>query len=204
MPHVVIDRTLSEVPLHTGAFSDAEEGVGYGMLEQWIPRIGNFTSRQTGKDVFHGDALVIICPTRSVDRDYRDRLVKFVRDGGHVLVVDSMEVEGSTANSLLWPFGLASNHNTQHVAEGIAEMVLRVGLRSALADVRAKSQAVRRWCLGRTARRRPRPPWQGDVTAIGFGSLFNDASMGTHWLPEPEPDTLKRYEVLYAILRTSL
>ncbi|MBM4090998.1 MAG: hypothetical protein FJ276_16485, partial [Planctomycetes bacterium] len=37
--HVVVDRTVSEVPLSTGAFADHEEGGGYGMLEQWIPRV---------------------------------------------------------------------------------------------------------------------------------------------------------------------
>jgi hypothetical protein len=42
------------------------------------------------------------------------------------------------------------------------------------------------------------------VTAIGFGSLFNDAAMGFHWLPEPEEDTLERYEALYALLRSAL
>jgi hypothetical protein len=44
----------------------------------------------------------------------------------------------------------------------------------------------------------------GTVTAIGFGSLLNDANMGFHWLPEPEADVLRRYEVLYALLRASL
>ena len=48
LQHVVIDRTLSSVPLFTGAFADATDGVGYGMLEQWIPRVGNFISRRTG------------------------------------------------------------------------------------------------------------------------------------------------------------
>ena len=46
MPHVVIDRTVSTVPLFTGAFADDLEGGGYGLLEQWVPRIGNYTSRR--------------------------------------------------------------------------------------------------------------------------------------------------------------
>ena len=65
-PHVVIDRTVSDVPLFTGAFADEKEGLGYGLFEQWIPRIGNWTSRRAGSDAFTGDALVIVCPTRSV------------------------------------------------------------------------------------------------------------------------------------------
>jgi len=45
---------------------------------------------------------------------------------------------------------------------------------------------------------------RGLVTAVGFGSLFNDAAMGTHWLPEPTEDALQRYQVLYGLLRASL
>jgi hypothetical protein len=45
---------------------------------------------------------------------------------------------------------------------------------------------------------------KGTVTAIGFGGLFNDAAMGFHWLPEPEPDVRQRYDVLYSLLRASL
>ena len=37
---------LSTVPLFTGAFADDPEGGGYGLLEQWIPRVGNYTSRR--------------------------------------------------------------------------------------------------------------------------------------------------------------
>ena len=42
---------------------------------------------------------------------------------------------------------------------------------------------------------------KGTVTAIGFGGLFNDANMGFHWLPDPEPAVRDRYEVLYGLLR---
>ena len=79
LPHVVLDRTVSEVPLFTGAFADDKEGLGYGLFEQWIPRIGNWTSRATGPDVFAGDAIVIVCPTRSVTPEYQQRLVRVRR-----------------------------------------------------------------------------------------------------------------------------
>ncbi len=49
MPHVVIDRTVSTVPLFTGAFADDLAGGGYGLLEQWVPRIGNYTSRRAAR-----------------------------------------------------------------------------------------------------------------------------------------------------------
>ena len=45
---------------------------------------------------------------------------------------------------------------------------------------------------------------RGLVTAVGFGSLFNDTALGTHWRPPPEQDPLQRYELLYGLLRASL
>ena len=42
---VVIDRTTSVVPLAQGAFNEDQEGRGFGLLEQWIPRLGYYTVR---------------------------------------------------------------------------------------------------------------------------------------------------------------
>ena len=190
MPHVVIDRTVSEVPLFTGAFADDSEGKGYGMLEQWIPRIGNFISRRTDAEAFMGDGLVILCPTGSVSKTYRDGLVRFVTSGGKLLVVDSIDVEGSTANSLLRPFGLASNHNVEPSEETTLTLVgsdRTAVLRAACEISGGESLAS---LAGRTVAARVNQG-EGTVTAIGFGALFNDANMGYHWLPDPEADTLK-------------
>ena len=205
LPHVVIERTVSEVPLFTGAFADGEEGLGYGLFEQWIPRIGNRISRAEGPDVFAGDGLVVICPTRSVADRYRQRLVDYVAGGGKLLVLDSPDVTGSTANSLLWPFGLSSsaagaerNAGDLTWAEGMAvpSQTLAASCRIDGGQVLAR--------IGETPVAAQVRFGRGLVTAVGFGSLFNDAAMGTHWLPPPEPETLQRYEVLYGLLRASL
>jgi hypothetical protein len=45
---------------------------------------------------------------------------------------------------------------------------------------------------------------KGSVTAIGFGSLFNDAAMGYHWLVEPDAEMRQRYDGLYTLLRAAL
>ncbi len=204
-PHVVLDRTVSEVPLFTGAFADDKEGLGYGLFEQWIPRIGNWTSRATGRDVFAGDALVIVCPTRSVTAEYQQRLVEFVAGGGRLLVLDSPDVQGSTVNSLLWPFGMSSSAAgaeqnagglTWADGRGIPPMPL-------LASCRIDGgQPLAR--IGETPVAAQVRHGRGLVTAVGFGSLFNDTAMGTHWLPPPEQETLQRYEILYGLLRASL
>ena len=108
---VVIDRTVSDVPLSKGAFTQGD-GAGFGLLEQWIPRLGYFTSRRQGPDVFSGDALVVLCPTGSISPEYREQLVEYVSGGGKLVVFDAPYNRGSTANSLLRPFGLAMDHET--------------------------------------------------------------------------------------------
>jgi hypothetical protein len=205
LPHVVIDRTVSEVPLHTGAFADDQEGLGYGLLEQWIPRLGNRISRATGAEVWSGDGLVIVCPTRSVSDEYQRRLIDFVAAGGRLLVIDSPDVPGSTANSLLRPFGLASTAAEATRNEG----TLRLSAAPAAPGI--PIQASCRIDGGEPIAHVNQTPvaaqirqGRGLVTALGFGSLFNDAAMGFHWLPEPEPELRERYEFLYAVLRAAL
>jgi hypothetical protein len=203
LPHVVIDRTVSDVPLFNGAFAEDEEGGGYGLLEQWIPRVGNYISRRTGPEAFIGDALVIICPTRSVPPAYQERLTQFVRSGGHLLVLDSIEVEGSTANSLLWPFGLSCNHATGPSSEGKLRCAFSAPAVTLLAACEIDGGEPLAWLNEVPVSARVQCG-KGTVTAIGFGGLFNDANMGFHWLPDPEPVVRERYEVLYGLLRASL
>jgi len=204
-PHVVIDRTVSEVPLFTGAFADDKDGLGYGLFEQWIPRIGNWTSRRTGSQAFLGDGLVIVCPTRSITAEYQQQLRDFVARGGRLLVLDSPDVQGSTANSILWPFGLASTSAGAEQNEG------NLTWKDRLSIPPTELQASCRVDGGETLARIGDVPTaaqvrhgRGLVTVIGFGSLFNDSAMGTHWLPEPTEDVRQRYEVLYGLLRASL
>ena len=107
----MIDRTVSDVPLSKGAFTQGD-GAGFGLLEQWIPRLGYFTSRRSGPDAFSGDALVVLCPTGSISPEYREQLVEYVSGGGKLIVFDTPYNRGSTADSLLRPFGLAMDHAT--------------------------------------------------------------------------------------------
>ena len=203
MTHVVVDRTVSTVPLFTGAFADDPEGGGYGMLEQWIPRIGNYISRRSGSEVFQGDGVVVMIPTELPSQQYRDKLIEWVRGGGRLVVFDTPDVEESTANSLLMLFGLTSIHNAPEqqdeplrLADGSLETPLQMSC-----EIRG-GEPIALWGQIPVAARIDFG--SGAVTAIGFGSLFNDANMGYHWLPEPDRELLRRYDVLYALLRAGL
>ena len=200
MMHVVIDRTISDVPLFNGAFAESVKGDGYGLFEQWIPRLGNYISRGVGAEAFSGDALVIICPKRSGPPEYRQQLMEYVKAGGHLLVLDSPDVEGSTANSLLWPFGLESRYAPQPSSAG--KLKLRDGGPEVPLNTSCKITGGEplAWLGDMPVAARVRYG-EGTVTAIGFGSLFNDASMGQHWLPEPSAEVVQRYDVLYVLLR---
>lgn len=221
LTHVVVDRTLSDVPLSNGAFIRGE-GEGYGMFEQWIPRMGCYLTRESGPASFSGNALVVICPSRSVSREFRQRLVQYVREGGKLLLVDAPENTASTANSLLWPFGLSIHHD--QLARG--ELIID-GQWPGIEIGREPERGRERACKvtgGRAIAHLGETPvgavahdkkGKGIVLAVGFGSIFNDTGMGyvgarAVWAMQPSAnvlfttDTYVRYNTQFALLRTLL
>jgi len=195
---VVIDRALSQVPLSKGAYTQGE-GNGYGLFEQWIARLGGHTVRQSDlTEIFSGDALVVICPNRAVTTEYRDALERYVAEGGRLLVVDSPENNGSTANSLLWPFGLS-----MHLDRAWQGKLVTTDLLPAVEVARAREVAggqALAW-LGEYPVAAATRHGKGLVVAVGFGSLWNDAGMGETWMLEPEAAVKDRFDVLFALLR---
>jgi hypothetical protein len=194
---VTIDRTTSQVPLAQGAFNESEHG--YGMLEQWIPRLGYFTVRASGPDAFSGNALVILCPSQSADRAFLDRLVKYVADGGKLLVVDSPENTASTADSLLRPFGLSLLRGKPWSGTmtidgrwpGIAvQQAWEVAGGEPLARIGGRT-------IGATVKY-----GKGTVVVVGFGSLFDDTSMGHDWMELPDGEMLLRYQTLFTLVQS--
>ena len=226
-PCAVIDRTASQVPLSKGAFTRGE-GEGYGLFEQWISRVavpwGNsdrnlYTTRRGHRSVGvvdpealsdDTDALVVICPSRSVSAEFRQRLEQYVRDGGRLLVLDSPENTASTANSLLWPFGLSVRHEPPgpEKPEEPRQLMLTddwPGIHVGRACKVTGGQPIAHWGttpVGAVARHE-----KGTVMALGFGSVFNDAGLGHAWSVQPDAnmlftsDTYVRYNVQFALLR---
>ena len=195
---VVIDRTASSVGLSKCGFIKATPE-SYGIFEQSILRLGYFTSRRSGDDEFAGDALVFFQPDKPVTEAFRARLTDYVKAGGKVLVIDSALNASSRANSLLYPFGLAieTDSNLKGTLEGPegwpavpAESAVKVTGGDAL--VRLSGQPV-------AARTRF---GKGLVVAVGFGNRFSDDCMGVTTDIDPSPETRRIYELEYALLRT--
>src|SRR5439155_4452539 len=82
----------------------------FGIFERWILRLGYFTCRRGGPDAFAANLVVFAYPDKPVSAEYVARLQEYVRAGGHVLVIDSAKNLKSTANALLYPFGMAVKH----------------------------------------------------------------------------------------------
>ncbi|MDY0164944.1 MAG: hypothetical protein RBS80_00285 [Thermoguttaceae bacterium] len=197
---VVIDRTVSEVLLCKGAFIEGD-GDGYGLLEQWIPRLGYYIRRESGPAAFSGDALVVITPTRAVSRQYQEQLVRYVEEGGNLLVIETPENTGSTANSLLWPFGL-SVHPGQAWRGTLAMAGDWPGIPVSRALEVSGGEPIAR--LGTRPIGAMTQHGKGRVVAVGFGSLLNDAGMGYQWTVEPDDALLNRFETLYSLVRLTV
>jgi len=199
MTRVVIDRTTSDALLSKGAYTQGN-GIGYGMMEQLIGRLGYYIIRQEGQEAFSGDAVVVICPDRPVEASFRELLERYVAEGGKLLVFDSPENANSTTNSLLWPFGLSINR--KQTFGGTLTMVDKwPGIDISLANEVAGGKVVGK--LGERPVAAIVQHGKGTVLAVGFSSLFIDKNMGDEamWMVEPDAAMRLRYDVLYSLLR---
>ena len=205
---LIVDRTTSTVPLALGAFNEDRQGNGYGLLEQALTRIGYFTTRRQGLEAITGEGIVIVCPTKSVPHDFREALVRYVADGGRLLVLDSPESFGTTANSLLWPFGLEVLHATARggkirFEDGGPELEVEAACEVKGGTPFARIEDLPVASVAQFGK--------GKVVAVGFATLWNDRHLGEHWMIAEEPKVFRRedldpgvrdrYDLLFAVLR---
>ncbi len=106
----MIDRTTSTVPLAKGPVPRATV-TATGCSRHGSPGSTAIPCGKKAQRLFSGDVLVAICPSRSVSDEFRRQLEQYVDGGGKLLVIDSPENANSTANSLLWPFGMSIHHD---------------------------------------------------------------------------------------------
>jgi len=197
---VVMDRTLCDTPLSKSGFL-AGEANGFGIFERWILRLGYFTARRSGPDVLAGDLVVFAYPNRTVTDEFREAVVRYVESGGKVLILDSPENTGSTANSLLYPFGLSLDStrvlNGSLPATGSQPAVpIEAAYRIAGGDPVISLDVAP---VAATARY-----GQGSVTVIGFGSRFADAHMGVTGDVMPDAELRRVFDLEFTLLKDLL
>jgi hypothetical protein len=198
LTRIVIDRTVCEGPLSRNGFIAGSEE-GFGIFERWILRLGYFTARRASSDVFDGDVVVFLAPTRPPRPSFTQALTEYVSGGGKLLVIDSLTSESSTANQLLRPFGLridrkpsvAGNLRTDN---GWPEVP--VGQAAAVHGGKPLAW-IGSTCVGAHVQH-----GAGHVTAISFGSRLTDASMGGSGDVIPNQELKQVFAVQFALVES--
>ena len=172
--------TTSRVPLANSDEIDDPTGVGFGLFEQWIPRLGFQTVRAEDDALFQGDAIVMLYPKFPSAMHFASKLVDYVRRGGRLLVVDAgMSEVASTSNQILSPFGLSLDYG-----ESLSgELVLK--------EPWPRNQVDHAWeVLGGTSFATlggeqtvcaTAKYGEGLVMVVSFGTMFNDLHMSGPW-----------------------
>jgi hypothetical protein len=197
MVEVVVDRTVCDAPLSQSGFI-AGKIEGFGIFERWILRLGYFTSRKSGINTMSGDVLVFTHPHLTVKSDFREELVNYVASGGKVLILDSPENTESTANSLLYPFGLNVNQSTRINGQLKAPEGWPIIKIDSAFQIEGGEPIM--WVENTPVAAKVRHG-KGTVTVIGFGSRFADAYMGVTGDVVPDDELRKVFDLQFTILK---
>ncbi len=197
MVEVVVDRTVCDAPLSKSGFISGKKD-GFGIFERWILRLGYFTSRKRGTDALSGDLIVFTHPNLTVTNEFREELVNYVASGGKVLILDSPTNVESTANSLLYPFGLTVKPGTNLSGPLKAPENWPVIRIDSTCDINGGETLASVTNIPVAARVRH---GKGTVTVIGFGSRFADAYMGVTGDVVPDDELRKVFDLQFAILK---
>ncbi len=197
MVEVVVDRTVCDAPLSKSGFIAGQKD-GFGIFERWILRLGYFTSRRSGTDALSGDLIVFTHPNLTVTREFRKELVNYVASGGKVLILDSPANLESTANSLLYPFGLTVKPGTEHSGPLNAPENWPAITIDSTCEIGGGEPIMSVVNVPVAARVRH---GKGTVTVIGFGSRFTDTYMGVTGDVVPDDELRKVFDLQFAIFK---
>jgi hypothetical protein len=197
MVRVLVDRTVSTAALSKSGFIAGKSGE-FGIFERWILRLGYFTKRVRGPEALKGDLLVVLYPSETVSRDFRDEVARYVAAGGKVLVVDSAENLNSTADSLLYPFGMSVKKGAGESGELTAPEGWPIVSVTGAHEVAGGKPWI--FLNDKPVAARVEHG-KGTVTVIGFGSRFADSNMGVTGDVVPDADMLKNFDLEFALLR---
>ena len=153
---------------------------------------------QTCREALEGDLLVFLHPHKDVTREFRDDVARYVEAGGKVLVIDSPRNAGSTANSILWPYGLsfgraAGLSGELRVPEGWPQVSVGSAVHVSGGEPFIHLQGRPIAAVARHGK--------GLVIAAGLGGRFNDREMGV--IGDVIPDARLRpvFDLEFTLLR---
>jgi hypothetical protein len=224
---VNIDRSVCDAPLSKSGFIKGTSE-GFGIFEQWILRLGYFTKRLTITDIngngLEGDLLIFFHPNKYIKEGFREKIVKYVKKGGKILIIDSDMNKKSSANSILYPFGIKIDR--YNIVQGILELPEKwssldpdissgdVGVDVDVdvdTDVNVDIDIPSAYVIegGNPIMTISGKPvgvhlryGKGSVTVIGFGSRFTDANMGVSTDIKPDESLYQVYRLEFSILRS--
>ena len=86
----------------------------YGTFFVWTQRVGCIPSleKTLDKAINEGDVVVIINPVKSFEKEETDAITAYIKNGGRVLLMDSILNTDSTANELLQNFNISLSYKT--------------------------------------------------------------------------------------------
>jgi hypothetical protein len=199
--HVVVDQSVCRPVLPISGFISGEK-TGFGIFERWILRLGYFTSRARGEDIFAGDAVVFFYPNQEVPLEFHGELSRYVASGGKVLIVDSPANTGSTANSLLHPFGMTVAGDPLPAGPLGTPSGWPAGVQvDTAAEIRGGTPLIR---LDGKPVAATIDQGKGSVTCVSFGSRFCDFSMGVTGDVIPDATLRNVYELQFRLLKSIL
>jgi hypothetical protein len=142
---------------------------------------------------------VFLYPNQTVSEQFREDLAEYVTAGGKVLILDSPENSVSTANSLLYPFGLAVNRSKQLRGSFKAQPDWPTITINSSCQIDGGKPIM--W-IDSTPIAASIRHGRGTVTVIGFGSRFTDANMGVTGDVVPDENLRKVFELQFRLLKT--
>jgi uncharacterized protein DUF4350 len=216
---VAVDRSFTRSGLPVGGFIGGKPD-HFGLFERSVQRLTQvyqdeqhpgrtFTTFRTDQpeELLTGDLALFLYPDQVPDPAFVKKLVAYVEQGGHVLVLDAPENRKSTAMKLLQPFGLAVERDARSPDGQPLQGTLvapegwpRVDVGSTLLvhggqpfcslEGRPVAAVLHRG--------------KGSVTVIGFGERFSDQRMGVTDSVVPDESVRRVFEFEYALLRSIL
>jgi len=197
MVRVAIETGISGASLPEGGFISGEEDC-FGHFERCILRLGYFPYRSDSKRVFNADLLILLYPSQKPSHSYIKQLEEYIKSGGKVLILDSIENKNSTTNDLLQTFALNVKdkdgfNGILAVSPGLPKIEVTNALEvvggNPIASIFNKPVAA------------SLQYGKGSLTILGFGSRFSDFNMGVIGDVIPDAELRKVYDFLYTILR---